>query len=53
MLAIGAGLLKTGVDLIAALPGCERLFFGRMAEPLPEDVRHQADALRLRYDLEA
>jgi glycosyltransferase involved in cell wall biosynthesis len=53
VLAIGAGLLKTGVDLVAALPGCERLFFGRMAEPLPEDVRHQADALRFRYDLEA
>jgi glycosyltransferase involved in cell wall biosynthesis len=49
--AAGAALVKAGVDLVAALPGCDRLFFKRMAEPLPEDVRRQAEALRNQYDL--
>lgn len=34
-LALGATALKVAVDLVAALPGCERAFFARMSEPAP------------------
>jgi glycosyltransferase involved in cell wall biosynthesis len=34
-LAIIASCFKLGVDLIAAMPACNRAFFWRMAEPVP------------------
>lgn len=52
-MAIGVTVVKAGVDMLAALPGGERLFFARMAGSVPEEVRRQAQALRIQYDLEA
>lgn len=37
-LAIIASCFKVGVDLIAALPACNKVFFLRMAEPAPISV---------------
>lgn len=33
--------IKVSVDCLAALPGCQRLFFQRMSEDVPEQVKHQ------------
>lgn len=37
--ALLLSFFKVGVDCLAALPGCERLFFLRMNEPVPKEVR--------------
>jgi len=44
-LSVLAFVAKVAVDLVAALPGQEKLFFNRMAEPIPEDVVKQARIL--------
>jgi glycosyltransferase involved in cell wall biosynthesis len=33
--------VKIAADTVAALPGCDRLYFGRMGEPVPGAVRAQ------------
>jgi len=38
-LALGVGCLKVIIDSLASLPGCRRLFFTRMAEPVPDAAR--------------
>lgn len=37
-LAVGIMVLRVLFDLIAALPGCERVFFARMSEPAPAEA---------------
>jgi len=37
--------LKLTVDIVAALPGCNKLFFKRMNEPVPENIRNDFLAL--------
>lgn len=37
LMAIAITVAKVVVDIMAALPGCETLFFKRMAEPAPPD----------------
>ena len=36
--------VKIAVDLLAALPGCDKLFFARMQGDVPDGVRRQLDA---------
>lgn len=39
LLALMLGLVKTGVDIGSALPGCDRLYFMRMAGKVPPNVK--------------
>jgi len=41
LLALSAGVVKIGVDVLAAVPGWDRLFFMRMGEKIPETKRRE------------
>lgn len=36
-------IIKVGVDCLAAIPGCQKLFFQRMSESVPEQVKKQLE----------
>jgi len=46
VLAAGAAVFKAALDCVAALPGCEQVFFTRMSEPAPRDVIDALQGLR-------
>jgi glycosyltransferase involved in cell wall biosynthesis len=45
-LAAGVGALKAALDCVAALPGCEQVFFTRMSEPAPRAAIEALQGLR-------
>jgi glycosyltransferase involved in cell wall biosynthesis len=46
-MSVSLTFIKILVDCVAALPGCERLFFLRMAEPIPHSVVEKFRSLKL------
>ena len=48
LLAVLVTLTKIGVDVVAALPGCSRLYFARMGEAVPPLVQRALEQARNR-----